>query len=249
MATRTQPRFAIGIPARNEAELVSRSLQSVLAAADELDDPESVRLVIACDSCSDPTADIARVIADGDNRVDVIEGAWRSAGTARAAAIQRALDNVRGKSAPSDIWVATTDADTVVPANWLCVHADHWAQGDDAVAGIVDLLDLLDDNADVLNAFGRHYVLGHDSHGHVHGANLGIRGSAYLSVGGFPRVDLAEDHALWQALRAQGFDCRSSVALRVWTSARLIGRAAGGFADTLRDVLAAFADHESVATA
>ena len=246
MTTRTQPSFAIGIPARNEEDLVGRSMQSVLDAADVLDEPGCVRLVIACDSCSDATADIARTIADRDSRVDVIEGAWCSAGTARAAAIQRALGTLQATSNLSDIWVATTDGDTVVPPNWLCLHATHWAQGDDAVAGIVELLER---DADVLTAFGHHYVLGHDSHGHVHGANLGIRADAYLDVGGFPLIDLAEDHALWQALRRAGFTCRSSVALRVATSARLSGRAAGGFADTLRDVVTSAMRDRSAVTA
>lgn len=247
MAERTQPRFAIGIPARNEAQLVSRCIESVLASADALSDPSAVRLVIGCDSCSDATADIARAIALGDDRVDVIEGTWRSAGACRAAAIRHALEVVRSGTSLSDIWVATTDADTVVPSDWLCAHAAHWSQGDDAVAGVVDLLD---DDADILRVFGRHYVLGHDSHGHVHGANLGIRADAYLSVGGFPSADLAEDHALWHALRRAGFTCRSSVALRVSTSARLTSRAVGGFADTLRNLLIdAVPDSMAVSTA
>ena len=233
VAERTQPTFAIGIPARNEEQLVGRSIESVLESADALFEPSHVRIVIGCDSCTDTTADIARAIACVDERVEVIEGGWSSAGACRAAAIQHALDAVRQTAALSAVWVATTDADTIVPCDWLASHAAHWSRGDDAVAGIVDLFE---DEADVLSVFGRHYVLGHDSHSHVHGANLGIRADAYLSVGGFPAIELAEDHALWHALRDAGFTCRSSVALRVSTSARLTGRARGGFADTLRDL-------------
>jgi cellulose synthase/poly-beta-1,6-N-acetylglucosamine synthase-like glycosyltransferase len=207
------------------------SIESVLASADALADPRSVRLVIACDSCNDATPRIARDIAERDERVAVIEGTWKSSGACRAAAIRHALSGLPGGAALTDTWVATTDADTIVPADWLSSHAVHWSQGDHAVAGVVDLLD---DHDAVRNVFSRHYALGHDSHGHVHGANLGIRADAYLSVEGFPPVDLAEDHALWQALRHAGFTCRSSVALRVATSARLTGRAVGGFADTLR---------------
>ena len=247
MAENSQPRFAIGIPARNEAELVGISIASVLGSADALSDPRAVRLVIGCDSCSDATADIARTIAQRDDRVEVIEGTWNSAGACRAAAVRRALGDVGDRTPLTDIWVASTDADTIVPTNWLHAHAGHWSRGDDAVAGVVDLLD---DDADVLGVFGRHYVLGHDSHGHVHGANLGIRADAYLSVGGFPSVDLAEDHALWHSLRHAGYTCRSSLALRVATSARLTGRAVGGFADTLRGLMAdAVCDSIEVATA
>lgn len=246
MTGRTQPRFAVGIPARDEELLVARSIESVLASADELADPASVSLVIACDSCTDATADIARSISRRDRRVSVIEGSWRSAGACRAAALQHALD-LRPGVALRDTWVATTDADTVVPTDWLMAHADCWAQGDHAVAGIVDLVD---DHEDVRRVFGRHYALGHDSHGHVHGANLGIRADAYVQVGGFPTIELAEDHALWHALRRAGFTCRSSVAIRVATSARLAGRATGGFADTLRELVASHAaDEAGAATA
>lgn len=247
MTAHRQPRFAIGIPARNEAELVLHSIESVLRSADALDDPSAVRLVVACDTCNDATADIANFVVQRDSRVEVIEGTWYSAGASRAAAIQRALDAVRCGAGLSDIWVATTDADTVVPADWLFWHAAHWSKGDDAVAGVVDLLD---DDAEVRAVFGRHYVLSDDSHGHVHGANLGVRADAYLEVGGLPPVDLAEDHALWNALRKGGFVCRSSVSLRVATSGRLTGRAVGGFADTLHKLMAnSVSDYNAVANA
>lgn len=229
MANRIQPIFAIGIPARDEELLIEGSVRSVLASADALVDPASVRVVVACDSCSDTTVDVVRSLHREDDRIDLVEGRWHSAGAARSAAIRRALDGVLAPRA--DVWVATTDADTVVPIDWLMGHARCWASGDHAVAGVVDLID----HTEAMGAvFGRHYVLGHDSHGHVHGANLGVRADAYLHVGGVPALALAEDHELWQALRHAGFTCRSSVAIRVATSARLTGRAPGGFADTLR---------------
>lgn len=235
MNERTQPRFAVGVPARDEEQLVGESIESLLAAADELDDPESAHIVIACDSCTDATPRIANAFARRDARITVVQGTWRSAGACRAAAIDRALTRARVDGALDDVWVATTDADTVVPGDWLTSQALFWSRGDHAVAGVVDLHEA---DHDVRSAFTRHYVLGHDSHGHVHGANLGIRADAYLSVGGFPPVTTAEDHALWHELRTAGFICRSSVALRVATSPRLIGRAVAGFADHLHNLMA-----------
>jgi hypothetical protein len=70
-------------------------------------------------------------------------------------------------------------------------------------------------------------------HPHVHGCNLGVRGDAYLDAGGWPAIDLAEDHGLWNAIRARGWRCLSDRWLRVITSGRPVGRARGGFADTL----------------
>lgn len=234
MTARTQPRFAVGIPACDEEALVGGAIESVLAAADALPDPGVVRLVIGCDSCTDATAAIAHAAARRDRRLQVIEGSWMSAGACRAAALRHALDAHPASAPRREIWVATTDADTVVPADWLGTHAACWARGDAAVAGVVDLVD---GHGGVGSVFRRHYALGHESHGHVHGANLGIRADAYVHVGGFPEIELAEDHALWHALRRAGYTCRSSVALRVATSARLTGRAVGGFADTLRGLM------------
>ena len=215
--------------------MVGASIESLLAAADQLEEPAEARIVIACDSCTDATPRTANAFARRDARVTVVEGAWRSAGAARAAAIEHAQARGRFASALSKVWVATTDSDTVVPANWLTSQALFWSRGDHAVAGIVDLLEA---DLEVQLVFGRHYVLGQDSHGHVHGANLGIRADAYLSVGGFPSVTIAEDHALWHKLRTAGFICRSSVGLRVATSPRLIGRAVAGFADHLHNLMA-----------
>ena len=76
-----------------------------------------------------------------------------------------------------------------------------------------------------------------DSHDHVHGANFGMRGSAYCAADGFPDIDVAEDHALWNELRRRKFRLVSPVDLRVSTSTRLVGRAAGGFADTCAEIV------------
>ena len=70
-------------------------------------------------------------------------------------------------------------------------------------------------------------------HPHVHGANLGVRASAYLDVGGFPPLALSEDHALWHALRSGGHPVVATRRVWVATSARRQSRASGGFADTL----------------
>lgn len=85
--------------------------------------------------------------------------------------------------------------------------------------------------------FRRIYELGRDSHTHVHAANLGVRASAYLAVGGFSELQVAEDHALWNELRRRRFHCVSPLDVRVSTSARLRARAPGGFGDTLGAVL------------
>ncbi|MCU1396354.1 MAG: hypothetical protein JWM34_4782 [Ilumatobacteraceae bacterium] len=234
------PEIVVGVPACNEEQLVERSIRSILAAADAVASRATVRVVVACDDCVDETVAIVARMAVADDRLDVIVGTWRSAGACRSAAIEAGLQFAGlARHDDANVWIATTDADTVVPEDWLVEHLGSWAVGDHAIAGIVQLL--ADDalTAAVATSFRANYAVGADTHSHVHGANLGVRADAYRSVGGFPSITLSEDHALWRALLAAGFRCRSSVALWVSTSGRLVSRAPGGFADTLAGALGA----------
>ena len=81
--------------------------------------------------------------------------------------------------------------------------------------------------------FRERYEAGTGQHPHVHGANLGFRGSAYLAAGGFPGLSTGEDHALVAALAVTGSRVLRTRALSVTTSARRESRAPGGFADYL----------------
>ena len=70
----------------------------------------------------------------------------------------------------------------------------------------------------------------------MHGANLGVRGDVFTSLGGFPDVGLGEDHEL--VAKANMQECRviATDTCRVGTSARLHGRVLGGFADFLAHI-------------
>ena len=71
------------------------------------------------------------------------------------------------------------------------------------------------------------------THPHVHGANLGIRGDAYLAAGGWKALETAEDHDLWARLCGKAFPKVSDASLEVLTSGRRVGRAPLGFAAAL----------------
>jgi hypothetical protein len=66
------------------------------------------------------------------------------------------------------------------------------------------------------------------------GASIAMHLSAYRAVGGVPSIALGEDKALLAEFRAHGFRVRHDPTVAVVTSARLVGRAAGGAADTMR---------------
>ena len=66
------------------------------------------------------------------------------------------------------------------------------------------------------------------------GANLAVTHRAYRVIGGLPNVSCGEDRALVARLERFGCRVRHDLAPRVSTSGRLVGRAAGGVADTIR---------------
>lgn len=230
-------RVGVVVPARNEAATIERCIDSIRAAHAAVGRRERLWIVVVADSCSDDTAARARAALDGCGAV--LECAVNSAGAARrlgAAAVLAHFHDIPSTS----LWLANTDADSHVPADWLRQHLEFACEGDIAVAGIVQLEAGCAESRRVQEVLRRSYEIAADgSHSHVHGANFGVRADAYLAVGGWSRLPLAEDHCLWNRLKAGGWRLRSSVRSCVTTSGRLQGRACGGFADTLRGRLAA----------
>lgn len=211
--------IAVIVPAHNEADDIGRCLEAVNEAAVH---PglrgEPVVTVVALDACTDGTGGVCALHGAAAVALDA-----RCVGVARAAAARHALDlGAR--------WIASTDADTVVPADWL------WKQvacGADAFCGVVDVAEWRDYPPAVREAFaGRE--LSCDGHRHIHGANLGLSAAAYEKVGGFPPLATGEDVALVRALECS----RASIAWRarpvVFTSARRSSRAPQGFSSFLQ---------------
>ena len=83
-------------------------------------------------------------------------------------------------------------------------------------------------------AFEERYAFGSGPHPHVHGANLGIRASAYLAAGGFRPLRTAEDHALLATAAQAGRSVVQAGDVAVETSGRRLARAPLGFSHLLR---------------
>jgi hypothetical protein len=93
--------------------------------------------------------------------------------------------------------------------------------------------------APLVGAFRRRYGVGGASHDHVHGANLGLRASAYDAAGGWARDHPSgEDHDLVRRCIAQGARVHRTTAIPVATSSRTVGRARHGFAADLASLAA-----------
>ena len=244
----SRPVDAIGVivPAHNEQDLLPACLASVRRATQALPGIP-VHLVVVADACWDRTAEAAQ-----RGGASVVTISARSAGAARAAGAREVLRRT-GHLDPESVWLATTDADTLVPACWLCQQVRYASEGWDVIVGTIRVADWSGYPPGMRSLFRERYERdepeereepcdgGANKHTHVHGANLGFRASAYLRAGGFPALPTAEDHALVAALSTGGSRVLRTRALPVVTSARRESRAPGGFSHYLTQLEAAIA--------
>lgn len=211
--------IAVTLPAHNEEQLIAACLQSLqVAALHSALRGEAVVIVVALDRCSDATEWICQRMG-----VEVVTVDAGCVGVARAAASERAL-------ALGARWIGCTDADSVVPPDWL---ARQLQCGANAFCGVVAVGDWLDYPQAVREQFlqGEHAV---DGHPHVHGANMGFSAVAYRQCGGFAPLATGEDVALIHAMHGAGMQVARLASPRVMTSARRHARAPHGFSDFLR---------------
>ncbi|WP_457207606.1 glycosyltransferase [Nocardioides sp. P5_C9_2] len=221
--------LAVVVPARDEERLLPACLDSLARATAELARTHpriECHVFVVLDSCADETPGVVAGRA-GVTAVTVSSGqvgAARAAGVAAAAAWTGTAD-------PGRVWIASTDADTVVPPHWLTAQAELAAGGHDLVVGTVlpDPRDLTDRE----HALWRERHTLEDGHEHVHGANLGFSLAAYRAVGGFPHLPVHEDVELVRALRDSGVRWIAAGGLAAVTSGRRTARAPHGFATYL----------------
>lgn len=245
-AAATQRITSIGVvvPARDEEDTIGECLTAIARAAALV--RAEVRTVLVLDRCQDGTAAIARQFA-GVTVIRTVPG-QHGVGAARAAGVAELLRP--GQQAPT--WLATTDADSAVPADWLTRQLSHAHAGADVVIGTVRVADWAHRDQSLrqryLAAYGHSGGAGHNggdghprgrAHSHMHGANLSFRASAYESVGGFEAVATDEDVRIIRRFEAAGRVLVWAADLPVVTSARQVGRAPAGFADYLSQLAAA----------
>lgn len=213
--------IGVVIPAHNEERHISACLSSVLFAAEH---PalagQSVSIVVVLDDCSDQTNQI--VSALGVARIEV---ASQNVGKARATGAEHLL-------AAGANWLAFTDADTVVPHDWLARQIEFKA---DAVCGTVEV-DSWNDHEDLVRSKYMELYQFIENHRHIHGANLGLSAEAYRNAGGFKHLTAHKDVHLVADLKRVGAHIAWTATNPVATSARKDYKCRGGFGEYLANL-------------
>jgi len=222
-------RIAVIVPAANEEKQIGKCLSSIRSARAHLYRASTsirIRIVVVLDGCRDLTAHIAAACDD----VQSVTITARNVGLARRAGAHAAL---AGAGPVSELWLANTDADSEVPVNWLTSMMAEARLGAHLVLGTVMPGPGLRPAART-QWVSRHHL--RDGHPHIHGANFGIRGDAYMALGGWQPLVTGEDADLARRAARTGHLRISRIASApVMTSARHQGRAPHGFSGYLRD--------------
>jgi hypothetical protein len=223
------------IPIHNEEQRLTTALDGVTRAIDEVAHDTKAALVLVLDTCSDKSATIATEWAE--NLYEqcspiltlIVEAAAGNVGVARGLGCD-ALLQMWGGIDPGAIWIATTDADSCVPLDWLTTQLKAHERGVDLWSGRVSVLDWSCHHPQTALRWTSQYEA--ELHP-IHGTSLGFNAARFLAAGGFPPLQSGEDRALYFAMASNGNQTHHDTNATVVTSARRVGRAPRGFSAAL----------------
>jgi len=249
------------VPARNEEAGLEATLDALRLQVG-LDgrplDWDSYEVLLLLNNCTDRSAEVAEKYAAhyGGFRLHVMECDLPTeeahVGTARRRLMDLACERLEGSGAGGGA-ILSTDADTLVAEDWVAANLAEIAAGAEVVGGVIELLpeDRERLPAGVRLAYERdrefqglvarlEAMLDPDPadpwprHLHHFGASLACTPEIYRRSGGLPPVKPLEDVAFVDALRKVGARIRHAPEVRIFTSARLEGRAEVGLSGQLR---------------
>lgn len=236
--------LAICVPVRNEED----ELPGLFAALERLkvDPGIVVHICLLLDACTDRSVALAAVYRGSSQHavhIDQVATPTGRAGHARQLAC--ALGLLVGRGA-ADL-LLTTDADSRPEPNWLRAMTAALDLADVVAGRIVrggvrpsPAQDRVEAYYDALYALRRRLDPvtweAEATHHHAGGANLGFRGDAYRTLGGFAPVASGEDARIVDEAERAGLRVRRDAACLVLTSDRRLGRARHGLASALRQL-------------
>ena len=183
--------FTVVIPARNEAGNIKACVDSILAQDYPL---ESFEIIVIDDFSEDDTAFIVKAIGHDFPNVHLLKLAdYFKPGemnSFKKKAIEKAVSQAKGQ------WIVTTDADCIVPKQWLTLYNAYILKNKPVFvaapvmfikeSGILNEFQILDFLA--LQGITAAAV-GAGKHSMSNGANLAFEKSAFIAVGGYQGVD------------------------------------------------------------
>jgi glycosyltransferase involved in cell wall biosynthesis len=226
-AMRTTSLVGIVLPVHDEVERLPAALEGIEQAVDALPSAISCRVAVVLDDCRDGSAAIAHAWAGRVGALVVVEE-YQNVGSARRAGMQ-ALLSLWPAAHPATVWLATTDADSRVPSDWLTIQLEARPSGSELWAGRVRVVE----ESPVSRQWKEAYAAERRP---IHGASLGFSGSLYEHIGGFRCLRSGEDRDFHRRAVAAGFGVAYDLRATVTTSARRRGRAPDGFASVLDGV-------------
>jgi hypothetical protein len=243
----------VGIPVQNEEHYISECLGALARQSAA----SRHGVVLLLNNCTDNTLTIAQNLVPSLPIPVLIVNVTLPSKMANAGCARRLAMQYAARFASPGGILMTTDADGRVTPDWIKSNLAAFNRGADVVAGRAELdstdaeqlpMRLKEDDArecqyDML-LDEIHSRLDPDEadpwprHTEHSGASIAVTLEAYFRVGGIPAVPVGEDRAFVEALRRIDARIRHSPEVRVIVSGRIIGRAAGGMADTIRRRLA-----------
>lgn len=233
------PDVLVAVPARDEAASIEACLGALVVAAREALAAGAVgrvRIAVAAHRSHDQTAEraLAYLGSSGLEHLVAVDDESDTVGDVRSRLVAAAMV-ADPPLDPARTWVLSTDADSLVPPDWIRALLDVAERtGADLVAGFVALDGWVADDA-ALEAYDHLLLAGltAEGHDHVWAANLAVSYPAYAAAGGFPSVAHGEERVLAGRIARAG-TVVGALHPVVTTSARMPGRAAHGLGDLLR---------------
>jgi glucosyl-3-phosphoglycerate synthase len=236
---------SVVLPAKDEESLIFRCLEAL--ANQRGVSRESYEVLLVLDRCSDATEERAREVAEAhpEFRLRFLSGPGRGVGHARRAGMEAAYGRLT-KVGRSGGLIASTDADSVVAPDWVAAQISLAGEGAKAIGGRIELEDggrFLPENVlawyerqsrsryrRVLSSSASEKV---PEHWQFSGASLSLTAETYRKIGGLPPQADLEDEYLERTLEENGVEITRTSSVKVTTSARTLGRASRGLAQSL----------------
>ena len=177
-------------------------------------------IIVVNNASTNQTAEIAR-----DFGAIVVDEPRKGIGSARQAGLEA--------TQPSSSNILTTDADCVVPPNWIKNHYQT-LQDPNTVFTYGGIRFAVDQEISLEDKLlFRYFLLGRwavrlakrlliPNHAPVSGANSGFKRESALAIGGYQKIPALEDYSLFQAIASHTGKIAINIGAAVWTSARRI---------------------------